>query len=118
MAEARRYDHERAAAQRRQAAAGAGQPPRLSGRNTYSRFVGWMKVVLPALAVRAAANMMLAKSETDPQTQVAAFARPGSLTELALRHLEERGTLAGFSEALSKTLDRSLQTAVEARESD
>ena len=27
------------------------QPPRLSVRNRYSRFVGWMKILLPALAV-------------------------------------------------------------------
>ena len=27
------------------------QPPRFSLRNRYSRFVGWMKVLLPALAV-------------------------------------------------------------------
>ena len=51
MAEARRYDNQRAAARAGPAAAGARQPPRLSGRNPYSIFVGWMKMVLPALAV-------------------------------------------------------------------
>lgn len=51
MAEARHYDNEVQAAGAKAAAGGARQPPRLSGRNPYSIFVGWMKVVLPALAV-------------------------------------------------------------------
>ncbi len=51
MAEARNYDNEPPVAEAGPAERGARQPPRLSGRNAYSIFVGWMKVVLPALAV-------------------------------------------------------------------
>ena len=59
MAEARQYDQggpgapgtPGTPAAHRAVYAASAQPPRLSGRNGYSIFVGWMKLVLPALAV-------------------------------------------------------------------
>jgi lipopolysaccharide export system protein LptC len=50
VSQAQRFDEDQAPSPARMASAPT-QPPRLSGRNRYSIFVGWMKILLPALAV-------------------------------------------------------------------